>query len=497
MATTIDRSPGGGVKLRKVLRRFDLVLFTACAIVALDTVAFAAGIGGEVIFWLGIALIFFLLPYGMIVAELGSAFPAEGGPYVWSRMAFGRLAGTTSAFLYWVANPVWLGGTIAATVIATLNSFVFAEPLGKWAEIAIALAYVWICFALATVSLGWGKWAPNIGSIVKIVVVGIFVVLVIAFLVNNGRPSGTIVLSDLKPTTTGFLAAVGILVFLLVGFELSSGAGEEIVNPQRDVPAMIFASGLIAALLYGLTIVGILLVIPRGDLTNVASFTDAYSSVASVLGGAARGFGYVFAALIIIMLIGTGAVWLDGANRVQAASALDGAAPKWLGRFSKAGTPIASNLAFAVSASVFVFFVFMITGGSLVNFFTVMIALAISSAALCYLFVIPALLVLRKKHPDVERPYRVPGGKLGAWVAVILTEAFVVVTGITLLWPGLIDSLFGQSYPMEDYWGVSRVFFETVTLGTFGAFLLISVVFWLVGKRDLARGDVGEAVPPQ
>ena len=55
----------------------------------------------------------------------------------------------------------------------------------------------------------------------------------------------------------------------------------------------------------------------------------------------------------------------------------------------------------------------------------------------------------------------------------------------------------GQSYPMEDYWGVSRAFFETVTLGTFGAFILISVAFWLVGKRNLARGDVEGAMPPQ
>ncbi len=59
-------------KLRKVLRRFDLVLFTACAIVGLDSVAFAAQAGAQAITWLVISLALFLVPYGMLVAELGS-----------------------------------------------------------------------------------------------------------------------------------------------------------------------------------------------------------------------------------------------------------------------------------------------------------------------------------------------------------------------------------------------------------------------------------------
>jgi hypothetical protein len=94
-------------KLRRVLRRVDLVLFTACAIVGLDSVAFAAEAGAQAITWLAIALVVFLLPYGMLVAELGSAFPVEGGPYEWVKLAFGRLAGSVTAVLYWLSNPIW------------------------------------------------------------------------------------------------------------------------------------------------------------------------------------------------------------------------------------------------------------------------------------------------------------------------------------------------------------------------------------------------------
>ena len=80
-------------KLKKVLKRFDLVLFTACAIVGLDTVAFASSVGGEAITWLVGSIVLFLIPYGLLTAELGSTFPYEGGVYEWVKLAFGRLPG--------------------------------------------------------------------------------------------------------------------------------------------------------------------------------------------------------------------------------------------------------------------------------------------------------------------------------------------------------------------------------------------------------------------
>jgi hypothetical protein len=81
---------------------------------------------------------------------------------------------------------------------------------------------------------------------------------------------------------------------------------------------------------------------------------------------------------------------------------------------------------------------------------------------------------------------------VGAWVVVVLTEAFVVITAITLLWPGLVNNLFGQSYSMQDSWGVSRLFFETVTLGAFVVMVIVGVVFWWMGRGAVARGVVND-----
>ena len=250
-------------------------------------------------------------------------------------MGFGRPAGAVTSILYWLSNPVWVGGTLTATTVATLNSFVVSKPLGTTAEIVIGLVFIWVTVGIAIVAFRIGKWGPNIGTFVKIAVVGLFTILFIAFLIQHGRPAGASTAADLKPSLNGFLTAIGILVFLWVGFELSNGASEEMHNPQRDVPKMILRSGIVGALLYGLVILGIVLVIPKTGLSNVSGFTDAYSDVAGVFHSHA--LDAVFAVLVIVTLVGSGSVWLEGADRTQAIAALDGAAPAWLGRFTSFG----------------------------------------------------------------------------------------------------------------------------------------------------------------
>jgi len=224
----------------------------------------------------------------------------------------------------------------------------------------------------------------------------------------------------------------------------------------------------------------------------VSGFPDAYNAVNSVLGGAARPVGWLMGIMIIVILISAGGVWLQGAARTQAVAGLDGAAPLFLGKFSKAGTPIAMNIASAIIGSAFVVLVFELSSGSLGSFFAVMLSLVISLTALQYALIFPAIIVLRRKYPERHRPYRLPGGPVAMWVCVIATEFIIVLTSISLLWPGLIDSWFGRSYDMQANWGTSRLFFESVTLGSLAAVIVLSLVFYAVGKRNLARGVVGE-----
>ena len=506
MATDIS-SPGGAAspahamqeerkKLKKVLTRFDLICFTIAAFISIDTIAATAAYGGgQTIIWILFAMILYLLPSGLIVAELGSTFPVEGGPYAWPRMAFGRLPGAITATFYWMSNPTWMGGTLAGTVVATLASgIMFDKPdgLSTTLSIIIGLAVVWAITGVSIIEVKWGRWTGILGTFVRIAMVALFLVLVAWFIIDKGKPAGTIGWGDLKPSISGFLAVIGLLQFLFVGFELSSGASEEMKHPQRDVPAMIIRSGLSVVAIVLLMVVPILLVIPKADVSNVAGFADAYGAVSGVLGGAAPAVGWIAGILIILTIISAGGVWLQGSARVQAVAGLDGCAPRILGKFSKSGTPLAMNLISAVIGSIFVILVFTISSGSLANFFAVMLALVVSLTSMQYAFIMPAVIVLRKKYPDRKRPYKVPGGMVGLWICVIATEVMIALTTVTLLWPGLLEKLLGQPFSIVDYWGTSRVFFEVVTLGSLAVILLMAIIFWAIGKRDIARGIVGE-----
>src|SRR5947208_9922575 len=95
-------------KLQKHFGRSDIFFFLVCTLVGVDGLGTLATQGGEGFSWLIICVLLFAVPSALLLAELGAAYTDEGGPYVWVRMAFGRLAGAVNNFFYWVTNPVWM-----------------------------------------------------------------------------------------------------------------------------------------------------------------------------------------------------------------------------------------------------------------------------------------------------------------------------------------------------------------------------------------------------
>src|SRR3954462_1389482 len=97
-------------KLRKHFGRFDMLFFLICTLVGVDTLGAVASNGAEGFTWMIFLAVFFFVPYALLTAELGSAFTGEGGCYVWTRLAFGRFVAAINTVLYWLSNPVWMGG---------------------------------------------------------------------------------------------------------------------------------------------------------------------------------------------------------------------------------------------------------------------------------------------------------------------------------------------------------------------------------------------------
>ena len=117
-------------KFRRSLGRWDTAFLMLAAIIVLDTLGAVSSYGAQAFTWLIVMVVFFLVPYGLITAELGTAFAEEGGPYVWVKLAFGRAAAAVVATMYWVDNPIWLAGTLSITAMAAFSTFFVNLSLG-------------------------------------------------------------------------------------------------------------------------------------------------------------------------------------------------------------------------------------------------------------------------------------------------------------------------------------------------------------------------------
>src|SRR6478609_9406729 len=131
-------------KLIKSLRRFDMVFFTVCAFVGLDTLGTVASNGPEGFFWLVLLALIFVAPYMLVMAEVGSAFTMEGGPYEWVKLAFGRFQGGIAAILYWVTNPFWVGGSLAFITKDAWNANISSIGNGSFGDYFYEFVFIWI-----------------------------------------------------------------------------------------------------------------------------------------------------------------------------------------------------------------------------------------------------------------------------------------------------------------------------------------------------------------
>jgi glutamate:GABA antiporter len=479
-------------KLKKSLFRFDMIFFTVCAIVAVDTIGQSSSYGAQAIFWLIVSALTFLIPYGLLTAELGTAFPTEGATYDWVRLAYGHFAGAVVSVLYWLSNPIWLGGTLTATAIAALDALWGSSFSGnQGAETLIGFLFIWVAVGMNILSLRYMKWVPNLGAIMRLALLGFFALLVVISGVQHGFHGS---LDGFFPTdTTILIGVVGVIVFQWIGFELQTNASEEMDNPQKDIPRAVYVSGLISFLAYAIPIAGVVLILSSTDLSNVAGFVAAYQfASSSVLGGAAPFFNHLAGLAFVFVLLSSGTTWLMGSDRLMAIGALAGSGPKQLGYFSaRFGTPIVVNIFSGIIATIFMYITFFVTGGSLHGYFAAVLGLVISTTTFSYILIFPALLTLRRKYPNVPRPYVVPGGNAGAWACVILTMFWVVGATIFSLWPGLLTSTWSA-----DYAGVNRTTFETYTFVTVAFLIVVAVVFWAVGRGHAIHGGPVTAAGP-
>lgn len=486
-------------KLRKEFRLFDMIFYTVAAIIGIDTLGAVSSNGAQALTWLLISAVTFLLPYGLLTAELGSTFTQEGGVYEWCKLAGGRFFASLGAMLYWISNPLWVGGTLSVTAIAAIKTFWFLNPNYTFGgskvtdaivEMLIALIFIWGTTWCAIMSLRFGKWLSVFGSYVKLTLFSVFVLLALIFVFGGHAGGAHFTLADMIPSNWGLVVSgiLPVLIFNWVGFELQNGAGEEMHNPQRDVPTSLIRSGIIAVIAYAIPITVILFALPKSQVSNAGGFLKAFQVVSSVLPGPlAIALGVLIALGVIIALASSGGTWIIGADRTYAMAALDRAAPVLLGRFSgRFGTPIAVNamsgivatLAMAVAISINAFS----SDPNIATLFGLVLGFTISTTTLSYLFIFPAYIILRYKYPNVRRPYKVPGGMVGAWIVTLLPLTYAVVASYFILIP--------TDATVSGYTGITRLTYELTQFIPLLFIFLLTAVFFIWGHMEKRNGDV-------
>ena len=268
-----------------------------------------------------------------------------------------------------------------------------------------------------------------------------------------------------------------------MGFELPNAAGDEMKDAQKDVPVTVLRACITAILLYGLPVLAIISVIPPADIKGkgVSAFLDAVATVFNgVYGGAANTMIKIAAVMFILALVSSACTWLMGSDRSQAVACYDGAGPRIMGNFSaRLGTPVNVNFLSGCFSTIVFIIASVLTSGSAASAFNVMIGVVLTFTTISYIVIFPCLAKLRMSHPDVHRPYRVPGGMAGMWVCTILTTSWAVFASIVAIFPGFLDGQFLNNADLPT--DVSRLKYELISLIAIGVTFLAGMAFYWLG----------------
>ena len=426
-------SPSDSKGFKKVLRAVDMTLFSICAIIVLDTLGASASIGASSVSWYLITLFLFFIPYGLITAELGSTYPEQGGIYAWVRRAFGEKWATRTTWYYWINVALWMP-SVYVLFAGVFSQLFFPEMSLPWI-IFIGIVMTWVTVLVGVVTLEVGKWVPNVGAIVKAVIILVLGGGGIVFALRNGV-ANDLSFQAMLPTWDAGLAFLPVIVYNFLGFELMSGAGDEMKNPARDIPQAIITSGALIAFFYLFATVGMLLALPLEELGLVSGIVD---TLQAVLGDSPVGN-------VAVIVLGIGALytffanmvtWTMGANRAAAQAAEEATLPAIFGRLHPVNkTPVGAYIITGVVLTLVVL-VYGFLAGSNEDLFWTLFAFSSIIFLLPYLMLYPAFLKLRAVDAKVNRPYTVPGGKPLAWIISIIGLLFIVQAIVFFVWvPG-------------------------------------------------------------
>ncbi|MFT6277088.1 MAG: amino acid transporter [Halioglobus sp.] len=429
----------------KTLRQRDMMLFTVSAILLLDTLTAAASIGASSVTWWLILGVIFFIPFALICAEMGCAYPEQGGIYAWIRDSFGGRWASRVTWAYWVNTAVWLPAIFI--LFAGVFKQMFAPDLSLGGQIAIGIALSWLTVAVNVATLDIGKWIPNFGAIFKVIIFAAIIIGALLYTQDHGM-ANPLTLATLTPDWGSSLQYIPAIVYGMLGFELISASSDEMQNPARDVPRAIFFSGTIIITLYVLGTIAVLAAIPAAEVNLVEGLIDTFRLFFGD-SWAGRTFTTVLGVGALFTFFSNGVTWALGCNRAATEAAQEGELPHWFAIEHKTlGTPVGAAVLMGV-VSTAILLLYGLLAGSNEDLFWSLFAFSAVIFLLPYLAMFMAFLKTRRNDADHPRPFLIPGGmfvaRLFAWTCFCVLSVSIVLflftPGEGVQWPVLAGVL--------------------------------------------------------
>jgi amino acid transporter len=466
----------GEVALHRALGLRDLVLFNLVAVVGLRWLATAAKAGPSALaLWL-LAALFFFVPQGLVVTELASRFPQEGGIYQWTKRALGEKHGYVCGWCYWINNVLYYPNLLIST--AVIATFVVGKGesglASNWTYVLSAtLVCLWLAVLMNIVGVGTGKWLQNIGGI-GTYIPGVVLIGLGAITLFSGRPSANPVTPQNIVPDLGHMSGLNLwasIAFAFAGLELSSAMGGEVRDARRTLPRAILISAPLIAFVYILGTGALLRLVPAGDINIVSGFLQAITIGVRDVSPALWWLAPLCAAAYTVGNIGGVGAWLTGPARVAFAIGLDRYFPPAFGRIHpKWKTPYVAILVQASLATAFLLVSLLGKGTTVEKAYLIILdtQLLIYFIPYVYLFI---SFMLHRRTPSPPDAVRVPGGAVGA-----------TVVGMS----GLLVTLFAMGVaivPPADE--MQPLLFELKVVGGALSFIALGgIVYWRAHRRQ-------------
>ncbi|MCX7116275.1 MAG: APC family permease [Gammaproteobacteria bacterium] len=414
-------------KTSRALSVFSLTMMTVGSVDSVRNLPSSALFGSQLIAFFILGAIFFLIPAALVSAELASAWPKQGGIYIWVREAFGKKIGFLAIWLQWIENVIWyptLLSFVAGTIGYLISPDLVNDRYFLWWMIVGAF---WATTLVNICGMKASAFVSNLCTLSGLLLPMCLIILLGIIWVVSGHvvqikfEVAEMLPSWRDPSIWGSLTA---FTMSFCGVEIATVHANDAVNPQRAFPIALAYSAIIILTTLILGSLAIAIVVPSGEINLVAGIMQAFHAFFAQY----HLLWIMPAVALMLVLGGLGNVnnWVIAPVKGLLVAAEDGHLPSFLCKTNANDAPIVMLLLQAVIVTgLATLFLFFPTVNGAYWFLT---ALAVQLYMVMYVLMFAAAFKLRLAMPNHPRPFAIPGGWIGITLVVLMGIIGTVTT---------------------------------------------------------------------